>query len=99
LNALIAEFRQKLKTPGWIHSVDTFTFSPNPQGVEVPLQIRDTWQRYDDTGLILGYDTDQLLPDGGLKFQSGETVTNFETNAAPPLERFQQVLERAREGQ
>ncbi len=202
LQALLADFRQKLKTTGWVHSVDTFRFSANQQGVEVPPQIRETWQRFDDTGLlveayefqtspegkdmggmalqngqvdlifydgslqhstdvppttiddltnfyeayilkgngnpltqessvfngrnawkfsyhviipdaefiesiyfdkdtgvIVGYDTYKIQPDGSLKLHSAETISDFEIDARPQLDKFKQLLERAKEGQ
>lgn len=51
-----------------------------------------------DTGVIAGYDTYKIQPDGSLKFHSGETIADFEIDAKPPLERFKEILERAKEG-
>ncbi len=48
-----------------------------------------------DSGLIAGNETYAVQPDGSLQLVSGAIYTSFEIDADPPLERFQQILEKA----
>ena len=48
-----------------------------------------------DSGLMAGNETYAVLPDGSLQLVSGAIYSSFEINADPPLERFQQILEKA----
>jgi prepilin-type processing-associated H-X9-DG protein len=49
-----------------------------------------------DSGRILGYDTYLIQGDGSVLFHREEIITEFEVNANPPLEKFRQILERAK---
>ena len=48
-----------------------------------------------NSGLISGKETYLVLSDGSLKLVSAVIYTRFEINADPPLQRFQQILEKA----
>ena len=45
------------------------------------------------TGLILGKETWLLEPEGTTKLVSSTIINNFEINADPPMDRFQQMME------
>jgi hypothetical protein len=48
-----------------------------------------------NSGLIRGRETYAVQSDGSLKLVSGAIYTHFEVDADPPLQRFQQILEKA----
>jgi hypothetical protein len=48
-----------------------------------------------DSGLIAGNETYAVQSDGSLQLVSGAIYSHFDINADPPLERFQQILEKA----
>lgn len=48
-----------------------------------------------DAGVLTGNETYAVQPDGSLQLVSGAIYSSFEINADPPLDRFQQILEKA----